>query len=261
MVWKVTLLKLNNVEITYEPFIRVVTGLSLEIPEGGIVALLGSNGAGKSTTLKAISGLIRAERGKVTKGSIDFTDKRIDNLSPERIARMGIIHVMEGRRVFEELTVEENLKTGLSSGDEDLAYNYFPQLKLRRKIRAGYLSGGEQQMLVIARALLINPKLMLLDEPSLGLAPAITGGLFKAIKEINEKEKVTILLVEQNAVKALEIADYGYVMENGHVVLDGKAEELANNKDIQEFFLGLGEAGRRSYREVKAYRRRKRWLS
>lgn len=255
------ILELINVEITYEPFITVVMGLSMEISKDGIIALLGSNGAGKSTVLKAVSGLIMAERGKVTKGKINFFGKDITNIPPEVRAKMGIIHVLEGRKVFRELTVEENLRVGITSGDLDLVYNYFPQLRERRKIRAGYLSGGEQQMLVIGRALLTKPRLMLLDEPSLGLSPLFVGQLFKTIKRINEEEKIPIILVEQNVAMALEIADYGYVMENGKIVMDGPAEELLRNKDIQEFYLGMGEAGRRSYREAKAYKRRKRWLA
>ncbi|MDW8041572.1 MAG: ABC transporter ATP-binding protein [Nitrososphaerota archaeon] len=255
------MLRLNNVEVTYDPFIVVIRGLSLQVPEGKVVALLGSNGAGKSTTLKSISGVIVAERGRVTRGSIELNDKRIDNTSPDKIAKMGIVHVMEGRRIFRELTVIENLKVGISDGDVSLAFNFFPKLKELTNRRAGYLSGGEQQMLAIARALLSKPKVMLLDEPSLGLAPTIINELFNIIRRINDDEKVSILLAEQNALKALEISDYAYVMENGRIVLDGPSQEIMHNRDVQEFLMGLGESGRKSFREVKAYRRRKRWLS
>jgi len=224
------LLELNNVEVVFNDFILVLKGVSLEVPKGSIVALLGSNGAGKTTTLKTISGLIKPERGKVTRGHVIYNGKRIENRDPEENAKDGIIQVMEGRHVFEELTVEENLKVGCyisKACDEiDLVYNYFPNLKLRKNLRAGYLSGGEQQMLAIGRALLAKPKLLLLDEPSLGLAPKVVKEIFEIIKRINEEEGVTILLVEQNAKVALDIADYGYIMENGRIVLDGEAEKL-----------------------------------
>jgi branched-chain amino acid transport system ATP-binding protein len=264
------MLKLNNIEVIYDQVILVLKGVSLEVPEGRIMALLGANGAGKSTTLKAISGLLRPERGEVTEGSIDFMGERLERKDASEIVRMGIIQVMEGRRVFEHLTTEENLLTGAHSrrdggalaGDMDLVYSYFPRLAERRTLKAGYLSGGEQQMLAIGRALMARPKLMLLDEPSLGLAPLLVHEIFDIIERLRREEKVTMLLVEQNAVAALRIADYGYVMENGRIVLDGDAEKLRTNEDIREFYLGLTEVGqRRSYRDVKHYRRRKRWLS
>ncbi len=264
------MLKLNNIEVIYDQVILVLKGVSLEVPEGRITALLGANGAGKSTTLKAISGLLRPERGEVTEGSIEFMAERLDRKDASEIVRMGIVQVMEGRRVFEHLTTEENLLTGAHTrrdggalaGDIDLVYAYFPRLAERRTLKAGYLSGGEQQMLAIGRALMARPKLMLLDEPSLGLAPLLVHEIFDIIVRLRQEEKVTMLLVEQNAVAALRIADYGYVMENGRIVLDGDAEKLRTNEDIREFYLGLTEVGqRRSYRDVKHYRRRKRWLS
>jgi branched-chain amino acid transport system ATP-binding protein len=264
------MLKLNNIEVIYDQVILVLKGVSLEVPGGRITALLGANGAGKSTTLKAISGLLRPERGEVTEGSIEFMAERLDRKDASEIVRMGIVQVMEGRRVFEHLTTEENLLTGAHTrrdggalaGDIDLVYAYFPRLAERRTLKAGYLSGGEQQMLAIGRALMARPKLMLLDEPSLGLAPLLVHEIFDIIVRLRQEEKVTMLLVEQNAVAALRIADYGYVMENGRIVLDGDAEKLRTNEDIREFYLGLTEVGqRRSYRDVKHYRRRKRWLS
>ena len=259
------ILELNNVEVVFNDFILVLKGVSLEVPKGSIVALLGSNGAGKTTTLKTISGLIKPERGKVTRGHVIYNGKRIENRDPEENAKDGIIQVMEGRHVFEELTVEENLKVGCymsKACDEiEIVYNYFPNLKLRKNLRAGYLSGGEQQMLAIGRALLAKPKLLLLDEPSLGLAPKVVKDIFNIIKRINEEEGVTILLVEQNARMALDIADYGYIMENGRIVLDGEAEKLKKNEDVREFYMGLTEKGRKSYREAKRYKRRKRWLT
>jgi branched-chain amino acid transport system ATP-binding protein len=264
------MLKLNNIEVIYDQVILVLKGVSLEVPEGRITALLGANGAGKSTTLKAISGLLRPERGEVTEGSIEFMTERLDRKDASEIVRLGIVQVMEGRRVFEHLTTEENLLTGAYTrrdggalaGDIDLVYAYFPRLAERRTLKAGYLSGGEQQMLAIGRALMARPKLMLLDEPSLGLAPLLGHEIFDIIVRLRQEEKVTMLLVEQNAVAALRIADYGYVMENGRIVLDGDAEKLRTNEDIREFYLGLTEVGqRRSYRDVKHYRRRKRWLS
>jgi branched-chain amino acid transport system ATP-binding protein len=263
------MLKLNNIEVVYSEVILVLRGVSLQVPEGQIVTLLGANGAGKSTTLKAISGLLHTELGEVTRGSIEFNGQRIDRIPPEEIVRLGIVQVIEGRRLFPHLTVEENLQVGaLIRGDGaavrrdlELVYTYFPRLKeLRRKV-AGYLSGGEQQMLVIGRGLMARPKLMLLDEPSLGLAPLLVQEIFEIIRRINEEEGTSILLVEQNAQVALNIAHYGYVMENGRVVLDGPAEVLRENEDIKEFYLGLTELGqRKSYREVKHYKRRKRWL-
>jgi len=264
------LLQISNIQVIYEKVIMVLRGLSLEVPENSIVALLGSNGAGKTTTLKAISGLLKPENGEVTQGSIIYQGQRIDGRDPADIVRMGISQVMEGRRVFEELTVEENLATGFyirkdradSKWDMESVWHYFPALKERRRQVAGYLSGGEQQMLVIARALLTQPKLLLLDEPSLGLAPLIGIELFEIIKRINQEQQTTILLVEQNAQLALSIASWGYVMENGQVVLDGPASEVRENRNIREFYLGLNEKGdRKSYRDVKHYARRKRWFS
>jgi branched-chain amino acid transport system ATP-binding protein len=262
------MLKLNNIEVVYSDVILVLRGVSLEVGNGQIVALLGANGAGKTTTLKAISGLLWTELGQVTRGSIDFQGERIDRLGPEEIVERGIVQVMEGRRLFAHLTVEENLIAGAlvrgngrTKADLEMVYTYFPRLRdLRRRV-SGYLSGGEQQMLVIGRALMAHPKLMLLDEPSLGLAPLIVQEIFEVIRKINQQEKTSILLVEQIAQAALEIADYGYVMETGRVVLDGPAEKLRENEDIKEFYLGLTQLGeRKSYREVKHYKRRKRWL-
>ncbi len=264
------MLRLNNVEVMYDRVILVLKGMSLEVPEGKVVALLGSNGAGKTTTLKAISGLLKAEDGEVTDGTIEFRGRRIDRLDAERIVRQGIFQVMEGRRVFEHLTVEENLQAGAYTrrdrpnipGDLEMVYGYFPRLaRLKRRV-AGYLSGGEQQMLAIGRALMARPKLMLLDEPSLGLSPLLVSEIFGIIKRINQREKATILLVEQNATQALSIADHGYIMENGKIVLEGPVERLKDNEDVREFYLGLTEVGKRkSYHDVKHYKRRKRWLS
>ena len=264
------MLQVNNIEVIYSDVILVLKGLSLVVPKGKIVALLGANGAGKSTTLKAISGLLKSEEGEVTDGEILFEGEKVNGRDPEEIVRRGVFQVMEGRRVFEDLTVEENLRCGAHTRndkgnvkkDYDRVYGYFPRLKERRKGLAGYLSGGEQQMLAIGRALMARPKLMLLDEPSLGLSPLLVKEIFGIIKEINEKEGTTILLVEQNARVALSISSYGYIMENGKVVLDGETEKLANNEDVKEFYLGMTEVGaRKSYRDVKHYKRRKRWLS
>ncbi len=263
------LLQLNNVEVKYLNVILVLRGVSLQIDEGNIVTLLGGNGAGKTTTLKAISGLLKTEEGKVTEGSIEFQGKRIENVDPEEIAKSGIIQVMEGRRVLEQLTVEENLRAGsyaVGKGahvrrDLDTAYSYFPILKQLRGQVSGYLSGGEQQMLVVGRALMAHPKLMLLDEPSLGLAPLLVREIYKIIDRINKEEKVSILLVEQLAIAALSVAERGYVMENGRIVLDDTATKLRDNEDIREFYMGLSSLGEtKSYRAVKHYRRRKRWL-
>jgi branched-chain amino acid transport system ATP-binding protein len=266
------MLQLNNIEVVYSNVILVLRGVSLEVPEGQIVAILGANGAGKTTTLRAISGLLRTQEGEVTRGSIEFEGRRLDRLLPEDIVRLGIVQVMEGRRLFQHLTVEENLLTGglassrasqRSSPRDDLerVYHYFPHLKGLRKRTSGYLSGGEQQMLVIGRALMAHPKVMLLDEPSLGLAPLLVQGIFAVIRQMRAQEGMSILLVEQNARIALEAADYAYVMEGGHVVLAGPSEQLAENEDITEFYLGLTQVGeRRSYRDVKHYKRRKRWL-
>jgi branched-chain amino acid transport system ATP-binding protein len=262
-------LALNNVEVIYDQVILVLRGLSLAVGEGEIVALLGSNGAGKSTTLKAISGLLPSEDGEITQGEIVYDGRRIDGRDAADIVRRGISQVMEGRRVFEHLTAEENLRAGAyarranGSRQEDLelVYSYFPQLYERRRQAAGYLSGGEQQMLAIGRALMARPKLLMLDEPSLGLAPRLVAEIFAIIQRLNAELGTTVVVVEQNARSALEIASYGYVMENGRIVLDGPAAELAENPDVMEFYLGLTEAGeRRSYRAVKHYKRRKRWL-
>jgi branched-chain amino acid transport system ATP-binding protein len=263
------MLSVNNIEVVYHDVILVLRGVSLSITEGQVVALLGANGAGKTTTLKAISGLLRTEVGKVSHGDIHFEGQRIDRLGPEQIARNGIIQVLEGRRVLEQLTVEENLTVATyilrdrSKVKEELerVYTYFPRLKSLRHQKSGYISGGEQQMMLISRALMAHPQLMLLDEPSLGLAPLLVQEIFQIIKHINEQEKTAMLLVEQNAIAALDIATYGYVMENGRVVLDGTAEDLKKNEDVKEFYLGFGALSeRKSYRDVKHYKRRKRWL-
>jgi branched-chain amino acid transport system ATP-binding protein len=265
-----TMLTLNNVEVIYDGVILVLKGVSLVVGQGGITTLLGANGAGKSTTLKAISGLLRSERGEVTKGSIELAGQRIDRLLPHEVVRRGVVQVFEGRRVFEHLTAEENLVAGAHvQGDRHLveqdiarAYEYFPRLRERRGVQSGYLSGGEQQMLVIARALMSRPQVMLLDEPSLGLAPMLVEEIFQIVQRLNQQEGLTVLLVEQNATLALTIADHGYVMENGRIVLEGTAASLRDNADIKEFYLGLTEVGaRKSYRDVKHYKRRKRWLS
>jgi branched-chain amino acid transport system ATP-binding protein len=265
------LLSVNNIEVVYNHVILVLKGISLEVKEGSIAALLGSNGAGKSTTLKAISCLIKAENGEITHGTIEFKGQKIHNKYPEKIVRMGIFQVMEGRRVFEDMTVYENLRAGSYTRHVDhtgirksmeIVYNYFPLLCERRNKLAGYLSGGEQQMLAIGRALVAKPKLLLLDEPSLGLAPLLVREIFDVIRLINQNEGVTILLVEQNAKQALSISNYGYIMENGKVVLDGPAEKLKENEDVREFYLGLSKMGKgKGYREVKHYKRRKRWLA
>jgi branched-chain amino acid transport system ATP-binding protein len=264
------MLTVNNVEVIYQHIILVLKGVSLEVPAGAIVTLLGANGAGKSTLLKAVSGVLRIEEGEVHTGSIEFEGQRIDTRDASEIVRRGISQVMEGRRVFQHLTTEENLIAGAHTrGDRrglpaslQLVYGYFPRLAERRRVRAGYLSGGEQQMLAIGRALMARPRLMLLDEPSLGLAPLLVEEIFGIIRRLNREEGVTVLLVEQNAVMALELASYGYVMENGRIVLDGTVESLRANEDVKEFYLGLTEVGgRRSYRDVKHYRRRKRWLA
>jgi branched-chain amino acid transport system ATP-binding protein len=260
-------LEINNIEVIYEDVILVLRGLSLSVPEGKIVALLGSNGAGKSTTLKAVAGLLPSEHGEVTQGNVVYQGKTITRSNPAEIVRSGISLVMEGRRVFEYLTVHDNLTTGAYTrrsgvaADLDLVYGYFPRLKDRRTQQAGYLSGGEQQMLAIGRSLMSKPKLMMLDEPSLGLAPLLVEEIFGRIKALNTEIGTTVLLVEQNARRALQIADHAYVMENGRIVLEGAAAELASNPDVQEFYLGLSEGGaRKSYRDVKHYKRRKRWL-
>jgi branched-chain amino acid transport system ATP-binding protein len=264
------MLQVNNIEVVYMNVIQVLRGVSLGVGDGKIVALLGANGAGKTTTLKAASGMLRTEEGEVTDGSIDFDGKRIDRYGPEKVAALGISQVMEGRRVLEHLSVEENLYIGAYrrkdragvKKDIEMVFGYFPQIKRLRHQMSGYLSGGEQQMLVIGRALMARPKLMLLDEPSLGLAPLLVQEIYEIIERINTEQKMAILLVEQNARAALGIADYGYVMENGRVVLEGPAEKLKDNEDVQEFYMGLSTVGsKKSYREIKHYRRRKRWLA
>jgi len=260
-------LALKNVEVVYDDVILVLKGLSLEVPKGKIVALLGSNGAGKSTTLKAISGLLHAEEGEVTDGAIELDGTRIDRLAPEVIVRRGIFQVMEGRRVFEDLTVDENIVTGGYTRsdraglrrDHALVFDYFPRLKDRRKKLAGYLSGGEQQMLAISRALMARPRIILLDEPSLGLAPLLVQEIFGIVSRVNREEGTSFLLVEQNANLALGIAHYGYIMENGRIVLDGEPDKLRANEDVKEFYLG-GGAGETHYKNLKFYKRRKRWL-
>ena len=263
------LLRLNNIEVLYDDVILVLRGLSLEVGKGKIAALLGSNGAGKTTTLKAISGLLHVEDGEVTDGTIAFDGEEIQGMDAHRIVEQGIFQVLEGRRVFEHLTVRENLAAGAytrrdrraAEEDMDKVFHYFPALAERQRQLAGHLSGGEQQMVALGRALMASPRMMLLDEPSLGLAPILVESIFEIVQRINRKEGTTILLVEQNARLALEVADYGYVMEGGRVVLEGSADALRTNEDVKEFYLGLGDAGRRSYRDVKHYRRRKRWLS
>jgi branched-chain amino acid transport system ATP-binding protein len=264
------MLRLNNIEVIYSEVILVLKGVSLEVPDGKIISLLGANGAGKTTALKAISGVLYTELGEVTDGSIEFNEIRIDGKPPEEIVQMGIVQVMEGRRLFEHLTVEENLRVGAYARKEreavlkdmESVYRYFPRLKDLRGRVSGYLSGGERQMLVMGRALMSHPKVMLLDEPSLGLSPLLVKEIFDIIKKINSEERTSILLVEQNAKIALSTSDYGYIMENGRVVLDGPSPKLKENEDIKEFYLGLSQVGKRkSFRDVKHYRRRKRWLS
>jgi len=263
-------LSVNNIEVIYDHVILVLRGVSLDVAEGGIVALLGANGAGKTTTLKAISNLLSAERGEVTKGTIEYRGERVDRLTPNDLVRRGVCQVMEGRHCFAHLTVEENLLTGaftrkVSRGDIaaalDRVYRYFPRLKERRTSLAGYTSGGEQQMTAIGRALMAQPSMILLDEPSMGLAPQIVEEIFAIVAELNRNERVSFLLAEQNTMVALRHANYGYILENGRVVMDGHAADLANNEDVKEFYLGLSTSGRRSFRDVKHYRRRKRWLA
>jgi branched-chain amino acid transport system ATP-binding protein len=263
-------LSVNNIEVIYDHVILVLKGVSFEVPEGHIVALLGANGAGKSTTLKSISNLLSAERGDVTKGTIEFKGQRIDKLTPNQLVRMGVCQVMEGRHCFQHLTVEENLLTGAFTrkisradlkADLDRVYHYFPRLKQRRTSQSGYTSGGEQQMTAVGRALMARPSMILLDEPSMGLAPQIVEEIFEIVRDLNQKERVSFLLAEQNTMVALRFADYGYILENGRVVMDGEAKDLAQNEDVKEFYLGLSTAGRKSFRDVKHYRRRKRWLA
>ncbi len=265
------ILRLNNIEVKYHEVILVLKGVSIEVPKGGIVALLGANGAGKSTTLKAISGLLKHEDGEVTDGSIEFLGQQIHRKRAVEIAKMGIVQVIEGRRVFEHLTVEQNLLVGghmRKGGDKsvkdrlEMVYHYFPRLKQKRREIAGFVSGGEQQMTVVGRALMTNPKLMLLDEPSMGLAPLLIHEIFEIITRMHEQEKISILLVEQNVKLALNVAPYAYVLENGRIVLDDTSEKLKENEDIKDFYLGLTDVGgRKSFRDVKHYKRRKRWLT
>ena len=262
-------LRVNNIEVIYDHVILVLKGVSLEVAQGGIVALLGANGAGKTTTLKAISNLLRAERGDVTKGSIELNGERIDGLTASDLVKRGVTQVMEGRHCFEHLTVEENLLTGAYvrtdgaaaiRADLDKVYEYFPRLRERRNAQAGYTSGGEQQMCTLGRALMSRPSMILLDEPSMGLAPQLVEEIFEIVRRLNQHDGVSFLLAEQNTHVALKYADYGYILENGRVVLDGDAATLAENEDVKEFYLGLSASGRRSYRDVKHYKRRKRWL-
>lgn len=264
------LLSVNNIEVIYDHVILVLKGVSLEVPEGSIVALLGANGAGKSTTLKAVSNLLGAERGDVTKGSIDYRGENVHKLNPSELVKRGVIQVMEGRHCFEHLTVEENLMTGAYTRSDGNAairqslekvYHYFPRLKERRTSQAGYTSGGEQQMVAIGRALMSNPNMILLDEPSMGLAPQLVEEIFDIVSNLNKQEGVSILLAEQNTNIALKYADYGYILENGRVVMDGDGASLRENEDVKEFYLGVSSSGRQSFRNVKHYRRRKRWLA
>ncbi len=263
-------LSVNNIEVIYNHVILVLKGVSLEVEKGRIVALLGANGAGKTTTLKAISNLLRAERGEVTKGSIEFDGKRVDALTPAELVKLGVCQVMEGRHCFQHLSVEENLLTGAYTRgvgradvrrDLDLVYTYFPRLRERRNSQAGYTSGGEQQMTAIGRALMAHPRMILLDEPSMGLAPQLVEEIFEIVQSLNRKEGVSFLLAEQNTNIALKYADYGYILENGRVVRDGEAQKLRENDDVKEFYLGVSTGGRKSFRDTKFYRRRKRWLS
>ena len=264
------MLSLNNVEVIYDHVILVLKGVSLTVPKGAIVALLGANGAGKSTTLKAISNLLLAERGKVTKGAVEFMGQRVDGLSPSELVRRGCIQVMEGRHCFGHLTVEENLQTGAytrSGGasvirrDLDMVYSYFPRIRERRTSLAGYISGGEQQMVAIGRALMSAPKMMLLDEPSMGLAPQLVEEIFEIVKRLNAEQGVSVLLAEQNTNMALRYGTYGYILENGRVVMDGDSKSLRENEDVKEFYLGVGGSDRKSFRDIKSYKRRKRWIA
>jgi branched-chain amino acid transport system ATP-binding protein len=264
-----TLLEVNNIEVIYNHVILVLKGVSLSVPKGGITALLGGNGAGKSTTLKAISNLLHSERGVVTKGSIIYRGEPVAELDPAALVRKGVIQVMEGRHCFEHLTIEENLLTGAFTrkngsevkADLEKVYEYFPRLRERRKSQAGYTSGGEQQMCAIGRALMSKPETILLDEPSMGLAPQLVEEIFEIVKSLNEQEGVSFLLAEQNTNVALRYAHYGYILESGRVVMDGPAKDLAENPDVKEFYLGMSEGGRKSFRDTRSYRRRKRWLS
>ncbi|QIL42910.1 ABC transporter ATP-binding protein [Acidovorax sp. HDW3] len=262
-------LNVNGIEVIYNHVILVLKGVSLNVPEGRIVALLGGNGAGKTTTLRAISNLLKAERGAVTKGSIALRGERIENLSPADLVQRGVVQVMEGRHCFAHLTIEENLMTGSYTRRDkgeiaanlEKVYSYFPRLKTRRTSQAAYTSGGEQQMCAIGRALMCNPSIVLLDEPSMGLAPQIVEEVFNIVQDLNQKEKTTFILAEQNTHMALKYADYGYIMESGRIVMDGAAQELASNEDVKEFYLGMGSGERKSFKDVKSYKRRKRWLA
>jgi branched-chain amino acid transport system ATP-binding protein len=264
------LLAVNGIEVIYNHVILVLKGVSLQVPEGGIVAILGANGAGKTTTLRAVSNLLKGERGEVTKGSIEFRGEKVHRLSPSDLVKRGVVQVMEGRHCFGHLTVEENLLTGAYTrtdgrgaiaADLEKVYAYFPRLKARRLSQAGFTSGGEQQMTAVGRALMARPSMILLDEPSMGLAPQIVEEIFEIVRELNTKEKVSFLLAEQNTMVALRYADFGYILENGRVVMEGSAHNLNENEDVKEFYLGISKAGRTSFREVKHYRRRKRWLA
>jgi len=263
-------LAVNNIEVIYDHVILVLKGVSLQVPQGKIVALLGANGAGKSTTMKSISTLLRGERGDVTKGSVEFKGERVDQLTPNELVKRGLSQVMEGRHCFAHLTIEENLLTGAYTRRQsraeqraalDKVYHYFPRLKERRASQAGYTSGGEQQMCAIGRALMAKPSMILLDEPSMGLAPQIVEEIFEIVRDLNSKENVSFLVAEQNTMVALRYADFGYILENGRVVMEGDAKELAANEDVKEFYLGVSGAGRKSFRDMKFYRRRKRWLA
>ena len=263
------LVEVNGIEVIYNHVILVLKGVSLKVPHHSIVALLGGNGAGKTTTLRAISNLLRGERGEVTKGSITLEGERIENLSPAELVKRGVVQVMEGRHCFAHLTIEENLLTGAYTRSDkgeiaanlEKVYNYFPRLKTRRTSQAAYTSGGEQQMCAIGRAIMSNPRMVLLDEPSMGLAPQIVDEVFHIVKDLNSKEKVTFLLAEQNTNMALKYSDYGYIMESGRIVMDGPAQDLASNEDVKEFYLGMGGGERKSFKDVKSYKRRKRWLA
>lgn len=263
-------LNVNSVEVIYNHVILVLKGVSFQVPESSIVSLLGGNGAGKTTTLRAVSNLLHGERGEVTKGSIELKGERVEALTPAELVKRGVVQVMEGRHCFGHLTIEENLLTGAYTRKDgkgainatlEKVYNYFPRLKTRRTSQAAYTSGGEQQMCAIGRALMAEPKMVLLDEPSMGLAPQIVEEVFNIVRDLNQREKVTFLLAEQNTGIALRYADFGYILENGRVVMEGSAEDLRNNEDVKEFYLGLSSAGRKSFKDVKHYRRRKRWLS
>ena len=263
------LVEVNGIEVIYNHVILVLKGVSLKVPEHGIVALLGGNGAGKTTTLRAISNLLKGERGEVTKGSVMLEGQEIQNLSPADLVKRGVVQVMEGRHCFAHLTIEENLLTGSYTRTDkaeiarnlEKVYNYFPRLKTRRTSQAAYTSGGEQQMCAIGRALMSNPRMVLLDEPSMGLAPQIVEEVFNIVQDLNHKEKVTFMLAEQNTNMALKYADYGYIMESGRIVMDGPASDLASNEDVKEFYLGVGGGERKSFKDVKSYKRRKRWLA